>query len=195
MFFSKKLLLTAFAVMFLFTASNGFAAAPASTAVQFDTNMGSIVIRVDAAKAPLTVENFLNYVKSGHYDGTVFHRVIKDFMIQGGGMTQDMKQKPTQKPIKIESSNGLSNDKYTVAMARTSDPNSATAQFFINVKDNKFLNFTAPTPEGYGYTVFGKVIKGENVVDKIKAVPTGNRGMHQDVPQMPVIITKAFVIQ
>ncbi len=195
MSFVKNFLMATLVALFLLTSSQGFAAAPPSPAVQLDTTMGTIIIRLDAAKAPVTVENFLNYVKSGHYDGTIFHRVIKDFMIQGGGFTEDMKQKPTQKAIKNEATNGLGNDKYTVAMARTSDPNSATAQFFINVKDNKFLNFTAPTPEGYGYAVFGKVIKGENVVDKIKAVSTGNRGMMGDVPNKPVIITKAFVIE
>ncbi len=170
-------------------------AATTNTAVKIETNMGDIILRLDDAKAPITVKNFLEYVKSGHYDGTVFHRVIKDFMIQGGGMTPDMKPKPTNKPIKNEASNGLDNDAYTVAMARTSDPDSATAQFFINVKDNNFLNFTAPTPQGYGYTVFGKVIKGQKIVDKIKAVPTGNRGMHQDVPVDPVVIVKASVIE
>ncbi len=170
-------------------------AAGANSAVKLETNMGDIILRLDDAKAPITVKNFLEYVKSGHYDGTIFHRVIKDFMIQGGGMTPDMKQKPTNKPIKNEASNGLDNEAYTVAMARTSDPNSATAQFFINVKDNKFLNYSAPTPQGYGYTVFGKVIKGQKIVDKIKAVPTGNRAMHQDVPVDPVIIVKASVIE
>ncbi len=195
MFFAKKFLMIALSLGLLLTSTQSFAAEKPSPAVQLDTNMGSIVLRLDAAKAPVTVENFINYVKSGHYDGTIFHRVIKDFMIQGGGMTQDMKEKPTQKPIKNEASNGLDNDMYTIAMARTSNPNSATAQFFINVKDNKFLNYSAPTTEGYGYAVFGKVIKGEDVVDKIKGVATGNRGMHADVPTKPVIIEKAFVIE
>ncbi len=195
MLFTKKIFAFALSAVFLLTSSQSFAAAAASPAVQFDTNMGSIVLRLDAAKAPVTVENFINYVKSGHYDGTVFHRVIKDFMIQGGGMTADLKEKPTQKPIKNEASNGLSNDEYTVAMARTSDPNSATAQFFINVKNNNFLNYSAPTAQGYGYAVFGKVIKGQDVVDKIKGVATGNRGMYEDVPKQPVVIEKAFVIE
>ncbi len=195
MTFVKNFLMVTVCFVFLLSANEGFSASAASPAVQFETTMGNIIVRLDAAKAPVTVENFLNYVKSGHYDGTIFHRVISNFMIQGGGMTEDMKEKPTEKPIKIESSNGLSNDKYTLAMARTSDPNSATSQFFINVKDNKFLNFKAPTHEGYGYTVFGKVIKGEDVVEKIKTVPTGSRGRHSDVPKTPVIITKAFVIE
>ncbi len=195
MSFLKNSLIVTIAFAFLLMSNEGFAAAPPSPAVQFDTSMGSIVIRLNADKAPVTVENFLNYVKSGHYDGTIFHRVISDFMIQGGGMTADMKEKPTEKPIKNEAGNGLGNEKYTVAMARTSNPNSATAQFFINVKNNKFLNFKAPTDQGYGYAVFGKVIKGQDVVDKIKVVPTGNRGMHGDVPLEPVVIMKAFVIE
>lgn len=168
---------------------------PPSPAVKLETTMGDIIIRMDSAKAPETVQNFLNYVKSGHYDGTIFHRVISNFMIQGGGMTPDMKEKPTNKPIKNEAANGLKNKKYTIAMARTSNPNSATSQFFINVKDNDFLDYKAPTREGWGYAVFGKVIKGQDVVEKIKAVATGNRGMHQDVPREPVIIKKASIIE
>ncbi len=195
MFFSKNSIAIASAVVLLLSSSISFAATVPNPAVQLDTDMGTIIVRLETAKAPKTVENFINYVRSGHYDGTIFHRVISDFMIQGGGMRQDMKQKPTGKPIEIESSNGLSNEKYTLAMARTSDPNSATSQFFINVKDNNFLNYREPTPEGYGYTVFGKVIKGEDVVEKIKMVPTGNRGMHQDVPNKPIAIVKAFVIE
>ncbi len=167
----------------------------ASVAVKLQTNMGDIILRLNPDKAPVTVENFLQYVKNGHYDGTIFHRVIKDFMIQGGGMDVHLKPKPTNAPIKNEASNGLDNDKYTVAMARTGDPNSATAQFFINVKDNKFLNYTAPTPQGYGYTVFGKVIKGQNVVDKIKMVPTSSQGRFEDVPVDDVIIEKATIVK
>ncbi len=167
----------------------------ASVAVKLQTNMGDIILRLNPAKAPVTVENFLQYVKNGHYDGTIFHRVIKDFMIQGGGMDVHLKPKPTNAPIKNEASNGLENDKYTVAMARTGDPNSATAQFFINVKDNKFLNYTAPTAQGYGYTVFGKVIKGQNVVDKIKMVPTSSQGRFEDVPVDDVIIEKATIVK
>ena len=138
-----------------------------------------------------TVENFLKYVKAGHFDNTIFHRVIDGFMIQGGGFEPGMKQKPTQSPVKNEADNGLKNDKYTIAMARTSDPHSATAQFFINVADNGFLNHTAPNAQGWGYCVFGKVTAGTDVVDKIKDVSTGNRGMHQNVPTDDVIITKA----
>ena len=166
-----------------------------SPAVKLETSMGDIIVRLDGAKAPETVANFLNYVKSGHYDGTIFHRVISNFMIQGGGMTPDMKEKGTQKPIKNEAANGLKNKKYTVAMARTNDPHSATSQFFINVKDNDFLDYKAPSGQGWGYAVFGKVLKGQDVVEKIKGVATGNRGMHQDVPREPVIIKKATVIE
>ncbi len=169
--------------------------AASSVAVSLETTKGEIVLRLDGGKAPETVANFLNYVKSGHYDGTIFHRVIPGFMIQGGGMTADMKEKPTGNPVKNEAANGLDNDKYTVAMARTSQPHSATAQFFINVSDNNFLNYTAPTNQGYGYTVFGKVIKGQNIVDMIAKVPTGKRGMHNDVPSDPIVITKASVVQ
>lgn len=171
-----------------------FAAAP-NPAVKLETSMGDIVLRLDAAKAPISVENFVNYVKAGHYDGTIFHRVIPNFMVQGGGMTPDMKEKPTGKPIKNEAANGLKNQKYTVAMARTSDPNSATSQFFINVQDNPFLDYKAPTAQGWGYAVFGKVLKGQEVVDKIKAVTTGRRGMHDDVPREAVILKKATIIE
>jgi peptidyl-prolyl cis-trans isomerase A (cyclophilin A) len=156
--------------------------------VKLVTSMGDIVIELDAAKAPKTVDNFLQYVKSGHYDGTVFHRVIDNFMIQGGGMTADLKQKPTRPPIPLESKSGLSNVRGSVAMARTSDPNSATAQFFISVKDNAFLD-AANARDGQGYAVFGKVVSGMDVVDKIKAVPTGPN----DVPTQPVTIKSATV--
>ncbi|MBO1114309.1 peptidylprolyl isomerase [Bordetella petrii] len=163
--------------------------------VKLQTNQGAIVITLDAEKAPKTVENFLSYVKSGFYDGTIFHRVIDGFMIQGGGFEPGLKQKPTQAPIENEANNGLKNDKYTVAMARTSDPHSATAQFFINVADNDFLNFTAPTPNGWGYAVFGKITEGTDVVDKIKGVKTGNSGFHQNVPVEDVIIEKAEILE
>ncbi|WP_407847216.1 peptidylprolyl isomerase [Bordetella petrii] len=163
--------------------------------VKLQTNQGEIVITLDAEKAPKTVENFLGYVKSGFYDGTIFHRVIDGFMIQGGGFEPGLKQKPTQAPIENEANNGLKNDKYTLAMARTSDPHSATAQFFINVADNDFLNFTAPTPNGWGYAVFGKVTEGTDVVDKIKGVKTGNSGFHQNVPAEDVVIEKAQVLE
>jgi peptidyl-prolyl cis-trans isomerase A (cyclophilin A) len=160
--------------------------------VHLATSMGDIVIELDAKKAPKSVENFLQYVKAGHYNGTIFHRVIPNFMIQGGGMLPDMKEKPTRPPIPLESRNGLSNTRGTVAMARTAVPDSATAQFFINVKDNAFLD-QANSRDGNGYAVFGKVIKGMEVVDKIKDVPTGSRGPHQDVPTEPVVIKTATV--
>ena len=160
-------------------------------AVELQTNLGNITIELDAEKAPLSAENFLSYVRKGHYDGTVFHRVIDGFMIQGGGFEPGMNQKPTDAPIRNEANNGLKNDKYTLAMARTSVPHSATAQFFINVANNDFLNHTAPTAQGWGYAVFGKVVAGQDIVDKIKSVATGNRGMHQDVPREDVIILRA----
>ena len=161
--------------------------------VNLHTNHGIISIELDAAKAPVTTENFLSHVKSGHYDNTVFHRVIDGFMIQGGGFEPGMKQKATGTPIKNEADNQLKNDRYTVAMARTGDPHSATAQFFINVGDNGFLNHTSPDAQGWGYCVFGKVAAGTDVVDKIKGVKTGSSGGHQDVPVEDVIITKAEV--
>ena len=157
-------------------------------------NLGVITLELDAAKAPKSVENFVAYVKKGHYDNTVFHRVIPGFMVQGGGFEPGMKQKPTDAEIQNEANNGLKNDNYTVAMARTSAPHSATAQFFINVADNGFLNHTAPTAQGWGYAVFGKVAKGTEVVDKIKAVKTGRKGFHDDVPLEDVVIEKAVVI-
>lgn len=158
--------------------------------VRLSTNQGDIVLQLNAAKAPRTVENFVQYVKAGHYNGTIFHRVIDGFMVQGGGMTPDMKEKPTRAPIPLESNNGLSNAVGTVAMARTNNPNSATAQFFINVRDNTFLD-AAQSRDGHGYAVFGKVIAGMDVVDKIRKVATTNKGMHADVPVSPVIIQQA----
>lgn len=160
--------------------------------VRLATSAGDVVIELDAAKAPKTVANFLEYVKAGHYNGTVFHRVIPNFMIQGGGMTADMQEKPTREPIPLESRNGLDNARGTVAMARRGDPNSATAQFFINVRDNGFLN-AAQSQDGNGYAVFGKVVAGMDVVDKIRVVPTGNKGPHQNVPLEPVTIKQATV--
>jgi len=160
--------------------------------VKLATSAGDIVIQLDKAKAPKTVDNFVQYVKDGHYNGTVFHRVIPSFMIQGGGMTADMTEKPTRAPIPLESRNGLSNARGTVAMARTQDPNSATSQFFINVQDNPRLD-AANARDGNGYAVFGKVIAGMDVVDKIRAVPTSSKGMHDDVPMMPVTINKATI--
>jgi cyclophilin family peptidyl-prolyl cis-trans isomerase len=159
--------------------------------VKLTTSMGPIVIELDKAKAPISTENFVKYVEAGHYNGTIFHRVIDNFMIQGGGFTKDMAQKPTMAQIKNESTNGLKNDNYTVAMARTGVRDSATSQFFINIKDNDFLNYSGETPQGFGYAVFGKVVEGKETVDKIKKVPTGNTMGHQNVPSTPVVIEKA----
>ncbi len=159
--------------------------------VVLHTNHGDIKLELDADNAPATVANFLQYVRDGHYDNTVFHRVIDGFMIQGGGMEPGMRQKPTRAPVANEATNGLKNKKYTVAMARTSEPHSATAQFFINVADNDFLDYKSPTANGWGYCVFGKVVAGEDVVDRIRTVATGNSGFHQNVPTQDVVITKA----
>ena len=163
--------------------------------VNLHTNHGIISIELDAAKAPLTAENFLSYVKSGHYDNTIFHRVIDGFMVQGGGFEPGMKQKSVLAPVKNEADNQLKNDRYTIAMARTGDPHSATAQFFLNVGNNDFLNHTAPNSQGWGYCVFGKVTAGTDVVDKIKGVKTGSNGGHQDVPIEDVIIIKAEITE
>ncbi|MDF0604972.1 peptidylprolyl isomerase [Neisseriaceae bacterium TC5R-5] len=162
--------------------------------IKLTTNFGVIVINLFADKAPQTAANFEEYVKSGHYDGTIFHRVINGFMIQGGGFTTDMSQKPGNAPIQNEANNGLHNKNYTVAMARTMDPHSATAQFFINVADNDFLDFKSESAQGWGYAVFGQVVEGQDVVDSIKSVRTGHSGGHQDVPVEPVIIEKAEII-
>lgn len=162
--------------------------------VKLHTSVGTITLELDADKAPETVKNFLAYVQSGHYNNTIFHRVIDGFMIQGGGFEPGMKQKPTNEPIQNEANNGLKNERYTVAMARTQPPHSATAQFFINVKDNDFLNHTAPSSQGWGYCVFGRVVEGMDVVDKIKGVKTGSSGFHQDVPLEDVIIERAEVV-
>ena len=155
------------------------------------TSHGDITLELDAANAPATVANFLQYVRDGHYDNTIFHRVIDGFMIQGGGMEPGMKQKGTRKPVANEATNGVKNRNYTVAMARTSEPHSATAQFFINVADNDFLDYTSPSANGWGYCVFGKVVGGKDVVDKIKAVPTATVGFHQNVPKDDVLILTA----
>ncbi|MCC7040488.1 MAG: peptidyl-prolyl cis-trans isomerase [Burkholderiales bacterium] len=159
--------------------------------VLLKTSKGAIELELDAENAPATVDNFLRYVRDGHYDNTVFHRVIGGFMIQGGGMEPGLKQKPTRAPIANEATNGLKNRKYTVAMARTSEPHSATAQFFINVADNDFLDYKSPSANGWGYCVFGKVTAGQDVVDAIEAVPTGNAGFHQNVPTDDVLLVKA----
>ena len=164
--------------------------------VKLTTNHGDIVIELNAEKAPITVANFIEYVKAGHYENTVFHRVIGNFMVQGGGFEPGMKEKKDKRPsIKNEADNGLPNEKYTVAMARTMEPHSASAQFFINVADNSFLNHTAPTAQGWGYAVFGKVVEGQNVVDKIKGVKTTSKAGHQDVPAEDVIVEKAEIIE
>lgn len=173
---------------------SAFAKTKNKTMVKLKTNFGDITLTLDAEKAPATVANFLAYAKEGFYSNTVFHRVIKGFMIQGGGFEPGMKQKPTKDPVKNEADNGLKNEKYTVAMARTNDPHSATAQFFINVENNEFLNFKSPTPQGWGYTVFGKVTQGTDVVDKIVGVKTGSKGFHQDVPAEDVIIQSVEVL-
>jgi peptidyl-prolyl cis-trans isomerase B (cyclophilin B) len=162
--------------------------------VKLHTNFGVIGLELDAERAPQTVKNFLGYVESGFYTNTVFHRVIEGFMIQGGGFEPGMRQKRTEAPIKNEADNGLKNDRYTVAMARTNDPHSASSQFFINVKDNSFLNHSEPSAEGWGYCVFAKVVEGQDVVDKIKSVRTGKRGFHGDVPVEDVIIERAEVV-
>ncbi len=162
--------------------------------VKLHTSLGSFTLELDSDKAPKTVENFLQYVRDGFFDGTIFHRVIDGFMIQGGGFEPDMTQKPTRAMIENEAANGLKNETYTVAMARTPNPNSATAQFFINVANNSFLNHTAPTPQGYGYAVFGKVVEGMDIIDKMKKVRTSSRGGHQDVPVEDILITKAEII-
>jgi peptidyl-prolyl cis-trans isomerase B (cyclophilin B) len=159
--------------------------------IVLETSLGTIRVELDAEKAPQTVDNFLQYVDSGHYDGTVFHRVIPGFMVQGGGFDAELKQKPTREGIQNEAANGLLNDRGTLAMARTSDPHSASAQFFINVVDNDFLNHTAPDARGYGYAVFGKVTDGMDVVEEIVGVPTGNQGGHQNVPLEPVVLVSA----
>jgi len=165
------------------------------TRVQMKTTFGTITLELDGEKAPKTVENFLNYVKDGFFDGTIFHRVIDNFMIQGGGFDTEMRQKPTMDPIENEADNGLTNDRGTIAMARTMDPNSATAQFFINVKDNDFLNHTGKNMQGWGYAVFRRVVEGDNILDKIRKVETGNMAGHQDVPREPIVIESVTVIE
>jgi peptidyl-prolyl cis-trans isomerase A (cyclophilin A) len=188
----RHLLLAACAVGTL-GATGAWAQTPALPQVKLSTSQGDIVLELDPGKAPKTVANFLSYVKDKHYDGTVFHRVIDGFMIQGGGFTPDLQQKPTKAPIELEARNGLKNDRGTIAMARTGNPNSATSQFFINVVNNDMLN--APNPDGFGYAVFGKVVAGMDVVDKIRAVATGNKSMFQNVPLTPVNIISATQVR
>lgn len=165
-----------------------------ATQVELKTSAGTIRVELDDEKAPRSAANFIDYVRKGHYDGTIFHRVIRGFMIQGGGFDAAMKQKPTAGPIPNEANNGVKNTKYTLAMARTSDPHSATAQFFINTVDNEFLDFRAETAQGWGYAVFGRVVGGSDVVDAIEKVPTGRSGSHDDVPLQPVVIEKATLV-
>jgi len=191
---SGLVLLAAGLVMGVVLTVAGEAQAGKNPQVKLSTTMGDITLELFPDKAPATVANFLQYVKEGFYDGTIFHRVIDGFMIQGGGMDAQMKEKPTRAPIQNEADNGLTNDAYTIAMARTNEPHSASAQFFINVKNNDFLNHKGKTVQGWGYAVFGKVVQGQEVVDKIKMAPTGNKGFHQNVPLEPVIITKATVV-
>jgi peptidyl-prolyl cis-trans isomerase B (cyclophilin B) len=167
----------------------------ANPRVLLSTSLGDITLELDSANAPVSAGNFVDYVTSGHFDGTIFHRVIPGFMVQGGGFTADMVQKPAKAPIINEADNGCKNDRGTVAMARTSDPNSASSQFFVNVADNGFLNHTSKTAQGWGYAVFGKVVNGLDVVDQIVSVPTGHHGPHSDVPREPVTITKATVLE
>ena len=166
-----------------------------SKTVRIDTSKGSLRIELDEEKAPLTVANFLDYVRKGHYDGTIFHRVIKGFMVQGGGFEPGMKQKPTGTPIRNEANNGLKNKHYTLAMARTNDPHSATAQFFVNAVDNGFLDFKSESPQGWGYAVFGKVVAGTDVIDAIEGVRTGRKGFHDDVPLEDVRIERAIEVE
>ena len=177
------------------TQKQGVTSMSTAPRVKMSTNQGDFIISLNAEKAPKTVANFLAYVKDGFFDGTIFHRVIDGFMIQGGGFEPGLKQKATKAPVENEANNGLKNNKYTLAMARTSDPHSATAQFFINVANNDFLNHTAPTAQGWGYAVFGEVVEGQDVIDKMKGVPTGNSGFHQNVPTNDVVITKAVVLE
>lgn len=187
----KQIFLIVFILLFTITSN----IQAETTMVKMDTNQGTIMLELDADNAPNTVANFLTYAKEGFFDGTIFHRVISNFMIQGGGFTEDMNQKTVRDPIKNEANNGLKNDNGTIAMARTGDPHSATAQFFINVKDNDFLNFSSETPQGWGYAVFGKVTEGMDIVEKIKAAETTTKGPYQDVPVEAIIIEKVTVVE
>jgi peptidyl-prolyl cis-trans isomerase A (cyclophilin A) len=191
-YISRRLALGITAALCLSTAALADAASTTSQ-VKFQTSLGDFTVEVYADKAPKTVENFLQYVKDKHYNGTIFHRVMDGFMVQGGGLTQEMKDKPTRDPIPPEARNGLKNNRGTIAMARTGNPNSATAQFFINVVDNQGLN--APAPDGYGYAVFGKVVAGMDTIDKIRVAPTGNKGPYQNVPLTPIVINSATLVK
>ncbi|MCG8530231.1 MAG: peptidyl-prolyl cis-trans isomerase [Desulfovibrionales bacterium] len=188
-------LLGAVALLFATFTSSAALAKGDPVLIKFETTMGNFVVELDVENAPKSSQNFEQYVKDGFYDGTIFHRVINNFMIQGGGFDAEMNQKPTREPIENEADNGLKNNTYTLAMARTQDPHSATAQFFINVKDNDFLNHSGKTVSGWGYAVFGKVVEGTEVIDAIKGVETGNFGFHQDVPKEQVTILKAYVVE
>jgi peptidyl-prolyl cis-trans isomerase B (cyclophilin B) len=194
-FFGNLILAVSLFLIFIPAPGSAAGAERSKSLVKLETSMGEIVLELNPGKAPATVANFLQYVKDGFYNGTIFHRVINGFMIQGGGFDAQMNQKATREPIKNEANNGLANATYTIAMARTQDPHSATAQFFINVADNKMLNHRDQTLPGWGYAVFGKVVKGQEVVDQIKAVATTNKGMHQNVPTEPVTIIKATVLE
>ncbi len=187
----KQIFLIVFILLFTITSN----IQAETTMVKMDTNQGTIMLELDADNAPNTVANFLTYAKEGFFDGTIFHRVISNFMVQGGGFTEDMNQKTVRDPIKNEANNGLKNDNGTIAMARTGDPHSATAQFFINVKDNDFLNFSSETAQGWGYAVFGKVTEGMDIVEKIKATETTTKGPYQDVPVEPIIIEKVSIVE
>ncbi len=191
--------LVSIAMMLLLTSTHSFATEKKMTTtaskVKLTTSLGAVTIQLNTEKAPVSSENFLTYVKEGFYNGTIFHRVIPGFMAQGGGFDSKFQQKTTHAPIKNEADNGLKNKRGTLAMARTNDPQSATAQFFINYKDNSFLDFTAPNPQGYGYAVFGEVVEGMDIVDQMAQQPTSNRGGHQDVPKTDIVIEKAEVVQ
>ena len=187
----KQIFLLVFILLFTITSN----IQAETTMVKMDTNQGTIMLELDADNAPNTVANFLTYAKEGFFDGTIFHRIISNFMIQGGGFTEDMNQKTVHDPIKNEANNGLKNDNGTIAMARTGDPHSATAQFFINVQDNSNLNFTSETSQGWGYAVFGKVTEGMDVVNKIKATATATKGPYQDVPVEPIVIEKVTIVE
>ncbi|MGQ9687216.1 MAG: peptidylprolyl isomerase [Desulfobaccales bacterium] len=190
----KGVLLALLASAVILPSGSGAQAQQKPVQVKLVTGMGDIVLELYPDKAPATVENFLQYIREGHYNNTVFHRVIKGFMIQGGGLDADLREKPTRAPIPNEADNGLKNEPYTIAMARTPEPHSASSQFFINLADNKFLNHRDKTPDGWGYAVFGRVVAGKEVVDKIEAVPTADQGMHQNVPQPPVPILSTLII-